>query len=619
MEVFFMYLGITLIISNLIYSLLICYMYFSKKRMDMEETKLYGNIVVINIVNLIMELLCCYTVVNIEQIPFLTEVINRLFLETIFFWQTLFTLYIYVISFKNIQSDKLNFKSKLGKIFTSFVSVCLILLMVLPLDYHYKNNIVYSYGISANLLYTIVLIYFIFWIYCYIKKNNSDKKNKYLPILAFIIIMALALIIRYITPGFLIISSSFAFVTNLMYFTIENPDLKMLNELKLAKENADRANDAKTEFLSSMSHEIRTPLNAVIGFAECVKNADSLENAKNDADDIIMAGQNLLEIVNGILDISKIEAGKMEIVEVEYNLKKICYDLEKLITPRIREKPIELKVNIAKDIPETLYGDMGKVREIITNLLTNAAKYTEEGLIELSVMCINNKNKSKLVISVEDTGRGIKPEKINKLFAKFQRLEEDRNTTLEGTGLGLAITKSLVEMMGGKIVVQSKYGSGSKFTVYLTQKIVAMTSNQKISKLAPQNNQTSFQNKKILIVDDNKLNLKVASRLLCPYELNIDTVESGFDCLEKVKDNNYDLILLDDMMPKMSGTDTLKELKKNKDFNTKVIALTANAITGMKEKYLSLGFDDYLAKPIDKLELNRILTTYLDNNNKKNK
>ena len=293
-------------------------------------------------------------------------------------------------------------------------------------------------------------------------------------------------------------------------------------------------------------------------------------------------------------------------------------DLTKLIIPRIGEKPIELKTNFSKDIPAILYGDKGKIKEIITNLLTNAVKYTEKGLIVFSVSCINDKNISKLVISVEDTGRGIKPEKIDKLFTKFNRLEEDRNTTLEGTGLGLAITKNLVEMMGGKIVVQSKYGSGSKFTVYLKQKIVSINKvTVKEGKIDENldNQSLEYFNKKILIVDDNKLNIKVATRLLTPYKVEIDTCESGITCLDKIKQGNkYDLILLDDMMPKLSGVETLKELKKEKEFNIPVIALTANAINGMREKYLSDGFNDYLAKPIDKLELRRVLNEYLKKN-----
>ena len=251
------------------------------------------------------------------------------------------------------------------------------------------------------------------------------------------------------------------------------------------------------------------------------------------------------------------------------------------------------------------------LKEIITNILTNAAKYTDEGFIELSISCINNKKTSKLIISVEDTGRGIKPDKIDKLFTKFQRLEEDRNTTLEGTGLGLAITKSLVEMMGGKIVVQSKYGSGSKFTVTIPQTIVSMNE-IKEKKEEDIKEEIDYSKKKLLVVDDNNLNIKVALRLLETYNIKPDTCTSGFECLEKIIDKTYDLILLDDMMPKMSGVETLKKIKEeHKDFKTKVVVLTANAISGMKEKYIGDGFDDYLAKPIDKLELKRVLKTYL--------
>ncbi len=254
---------------------------------------------------------------------------------------------------------------------------------------------------------------------------------------------------------------------------------------------------------------------------------------------------------------------------------------------------------------------MGKVREIVTNLLTNAVKYTEKGMIDFSVSCINEKGNSKLVISVEDTGRGIKPEKIDKLFTKFQRLEEDKNTTLEGTGLGLAITKSLVEMMNGRIIVQSKYGSGSKFTVYLKQKIVKIVNNP-VEVQEEENTQiVDYSNKKILIVDDNLLNIKVATRLLKNYKLLLDTDLSGEECLKKVEEKEYDLIFLDDMMPKLSGTETLKTLKQKKSFHTPVVVLTANAISGMRETYLQNGFSDYLAKPIDKLELERILKKYL--------
>jgi CheY-like chemotaxis protein/HPt (histidine-containing phosphotransfer) domain-containing protein/anti-sigma regulatory factor (Ser/Thr protein kinase) len=362
-----------------------------------------------------------------------------------------------------------------------------------------------------------------------------------------------------------------------------------------------------------MSHEIRTPLNAIIGFSEAIKNDTTVETCHDDADDIIMAGQNLLEIINGILDISKIEANKMEIVNVNYNLKKNCENIAKLIKPRIGEKPIELKVDIAQDIPDVLYGDGAKIKEVITNILTNAVKYTDKGFIDFKVSCINQKDVSTIFISVEDSGRGIKKENLEKMFTKFQRLDEDRNTTIEGTGLGLAITKSLVDMMGGRIVVQSKYGVGSKFCVYLKQKIVTMVD----TSIAQEEKKVdlNFENKKVLIVDDNMLNLKVASRLIQEFKLEPELVSSGYECIDKINNGNkYDLILLDDMMPKMTGVETLQKLKEIIGFNTPVVILTANAISGMKEKYLAEGFNDYLAKPIDKNELKRVLSNYLNNN-----
>ena len=387
----------------------------------------------------------------------------------------------------------------------------------------------------------------------------------------------------------------------------------MNRELQIARDQAEKANAAKTEFLSSMSHEIRTPLNAIVGFSDCILEAENLAEAKSNANDIVHASETLLEIVNGILDISKIEAGKIEIINAKYNAPNTYLELAKLITPKMVEKGLDFSYNIAPDLPNTLMGDPANIRKIVTNLLSNACKYTDRGFVHYEVNCVNSNGVCKLIISVEDSGRGIKKESMEKMFTKFQRLDEDRNTTIEGTGLGLAITKQLTELMGGRILVHTVFGQGSKFTVVINQKI------EKDDLTEKKNVKTTLDlnNVKLLVVDDNQLNLKVASKLFERFNANhIVTCESGFDCLDRIKRGEvYDVILLDDMMPKMSGVETLAELKKIPGFRIPVVALTANAISGMREKYLSEGFDDYLAKPIEKNEFIRVMNELLGRSN----
>ena len=313
------------------------------------------------------------------------------------------------------------------------------------------------------------------------------------------------------------------------------------------------------------------------------------------------ASQTLLEIVGNILDINKIEANKMEIVECAYNFKEEITKMCKVTATRIGDKHIDFKLDIADDIPFELIGDRGKVKEIVNNLLTNAIKYTDAGEINLNVKCINDlqKNISNIIITCRDTGKGIKAEYINRLFTKFDRLDVEKNTTAEGTGLGLAITKAMVEMMGGSINVQSQFGTGSIFIVQIPQKISKLVG-EETKKEEKESLNISYDGKKILIVDDNKINIKVASRALKDFNFIIDECYDGIECLNKVKTNTYDLILMDIMMPNMSGETCMKELKKIPSFKTPVIALTADAVSGAKEKYISEGFVDYIAKPFTK-------------------
>ena len=601
-------------ICSAFYILLLLIVFFSKKRLNTIENKIYSTLIITNFFGVILAIFSYMLMLDKDKFGIFCHIVNKMYLLYLVTWITLFSIYVFIIVYnsKNLKTRELAKKYK--EIFKNCGVIYIlsaILVFILPLHYNVDGTAVYSYGLATQFISILSTIYILLWIYSLLRNFKNIKKTKYMPILIYIFSSGIVLFIQNMYPELLLITALETFVTFLMYFTIENPDLTLIKELNIAKDQAEKANKAKTDFLSNMSHEIRTPLNAIDGFSQLILEEKNINVIKEEARDIMTASQNLLEIVNGILDISKIEADKLEIINVEYEPQKIFDELVKLTNARIGEKPLDFRINIAEDLPMYLNGDYIRIKQIIVNLLTNAVKYTNEGFIEFNVNTVRKDNICRLIISVKDSGIGIKKENIEKLFTKFERLDLEKNMTIEGTGLGLAITKKLVELMNGKIVVDSTYGKGSTFTVSIDQKII----NKK--KIVPVQakivKKINIKGKKVLIVDDNLINLKVASRLLETYKLNIETVTSGFECIEKIETGNaYDLILMDDMMPKMSGVETFKKLQKIEGFDIPVVALTANAIAGMKENYLSVGFCDYISKPIDKKELERVLKTYLN-------
>lgn len=602
---------IMLSFAQLIYTFLLSIVFFSKERINKKENNIYSYLLIETVALLSFGIILYFMMKSSSYT--MKMIMNKLYLFFNLLWTYLFTLYI----LSTLYSEKL-FNSKSSTIRNILIGFFqFILIMVLPLNFTINDNgAMFAYGISTIVTYFLSFIYVIILIYVLLSKIKFAKQSKYIPLYLFFVLGTFCTIIQAINPALFLVVPLEALLTAVMYFTIENPDAKMIEQLNKARDEAEKANQAKTDFLSSMSHEIRTPLNAICGFSNSLLENDGVsDDAKGDVKNIIMASDTLLELVNGILDISKIEANKLEIIDSVYSFKKMYEELILLTKARIGEKPIDFRYNYDESIPEYLYGDGVRVKQIIINLLTNSAKYTKDGYIDFRINSIQKNNIIRLIISVEDSGIGIKKESIDKLFTKFERLGVEKQTTTEGTGLGLAITKKLVEMMGGKIVVQSIYGKGSIFTISLDQRMLTNEELTKVMKEKETEEKTDeiidASGKNILVVDDNMLNLKVAERLLKAYKCNITLVSSGSECLDKVSNNKYDLILLDDMMPRMSGTETLQKLKEIETFNTPVVALTANAITGMKEEYINRGFNDYLSKPIIKEDLNRVMKKYL--------
>ena len=403
---------------------------------------------------------------------------------------------------------------------------------------------------------------------------------------------------------------------DMMYWSI-------LSKLFMQKNKSEQDSKAKNEYLANMAHDIRTPINTVLGMNEMILRENTNVEINEYSNNIKRASNILVELVNDILDISKIESGNMELLEDSYEVGELLNDVITVIKDKCKKKNLQLVVNVDKSIPSQLYGDENKIKQVLLNLLTNAVKYTQSGTVtfEIKVMNRNGSDNVELYVAVEDTGSGIQQENLKSIFSSFKRIDEIRNTKIEGTGLGLNIVYNLLKLMKSKIEVQSEYGIGSKFYFLLDQKII---NNRPIGEyLDSFNSQINRKNNykvgfiapeaRILVVDDNEMNLLVASKLLKDTQMKIDIVSSGFGCLAKINEKKYNLILMDIKMPELDGVETLRRIRGGNSINvdTPVIALTADVVAGVKEKYLKEGFIDYIAKPIDAKKFESKVGSYI--------
>lgn len=612
--------NVILTIGAMFFELLLIITYFSQQRYQSIRNKLYRYSLINVFLILLFEIV--YAIISYYS----SNIHLKLFAGKLY-WATgipYFTIvYLYVVVF--VSNIKINSLKELLSISKSayrlsmFSIIIYIIYFFLPMDVELVSSIDFIPGPAAYWVVVtcsfIVFLEFVYWFNH--RKETTVKKMSAIFLLVSEAAFIITLSFVYRTVGLIGLATS---ITNyILYFFVENPDLQNAEELLETKESIDKANRAKTDFLSNMSHEVRSPMNAIVGFSESILSSSNYdeEEARADINNIYSSSSTLLDIVNNILNISKIESGEDKLEEKEYNLKNMISTLIDITKTRIGYKNIQVLLDVDPNLPVELYGDGLKLRSVLLNLLTNAAKYTEVGKIKLSITGEVEGNYVNYHFKVSDTGYGIKKEDYDKLFVKFSRLDDATKNSIEGTGLGMVITKKYVDLLGGTIKFDSEYEVGTTFYVDLKQRKISDRTFE--DSLSTTNSSKDIKvidcsEYRILMVEDDPLNVSVTKKLLSKYNFKIDNVGLAKECITKIKtDIHYDLILLDIVLPDMNGVELLHILKKFDLFDIPpVVALTANAVTGMRESYLNEGFDDYISKPINSSELNRVILYYFD-------
>ena len=590
-----MIIGLSIIITSLIYLVIVATVYFSKPRIKNVENKIYSYLVLIGIFNLVLEVCCCFFVAHRNAFVLINAIVNRMFLLGLLSWLIIFTLYMLYISF----FKRTNFYHNHKK---DCIGICFIIFMVLfafilinPIYYFSNNAYTYSYGPATDSLLIMGVISIVIDLICLIKNYKKIKQKENYPLLVLIVVMIIVAALREINPGIIVINSSFCLITIIMYFTIENPDVKIIGELNKNKQILEKNNEERSNFLFRMTQEVRKPISNI----DNLVNMIDIEGEYVKLEDVVSAiksnTRHISYIVNNVLDLSEIDSRKIKIQNSAYNAKRLFDEINMFIKDRI-SLDVTYNYTISNELPDYLYGDYIKIKQAIMSILINSVKNTKNGFIDLNVNVINKYDMCRLVITVEDSGCGMNIQEINDILSLDSQLNESDYKKLDEMDVDLSITKKIINLIGGSIMIKSDVDKGSEFIVVIDQKIVT-DKNVK--------NKTKYDNhkKRVLIVDDVMDTLNKEKNIFIKNDIDVIGTMYGLDAVNRIRNGEtFDYIILDDDTVKGSAKNTLDDLKSIDGFNIPVVVMLEKNKDIIKEKYKEIGFSDYILK--DNLEFN---------------
>lgn len=585
---------IFLTIISFFYSVLLMIAYFSKDKIKTLENKVYSKLIIINFIGIILELFCTIFAGYAKDYLVFYTILNKLFLVELTIWCSVFSVYVFLISSKKEKNELKSYLKKVSIFHIVIDVITMFLIFVLPVQFNINDlgYVMYSYGPSVNIVFISSTLYIILMFTCLIRNFKNIKNKKYLPIYVYMVIGVLVGIVQKLHPEILVFTSMEAFITVIMYFTIENPDKKLLEEIHTSKKIADAANEDKSMLIYNMMNEVKSIASDINKSSEVILNSNNLEENRFFAREIISSNNKLYSMANNIYNIDVIDDINVKTVKNKYNIKLLLKGVISKNKELFEDKDISFRFNIDSNLPNTLYGDSINLKNVLNTIIGNSYKYTDKGYVELSVNAIFKKDVVRLIIKIEDSGIGIKAEDLDKCLNKNTK---DQNS--------LYGARKTINIMGGNLLISSEYNKGTIVTIILEQKIY--TNNK-------DNYDNYVNNKKILIIDDNNSSTKIISKILDKHNILYNSSNLGKEALDRIrKGDKYDLILLDEDMPYMNGISIMNKFSKIKGFDTKVILLTKNSNIIYDDIYKDSGFSDYIIKPIDKDDLMNKINKYL--------